>query len=274
MNQNLAAVQILSSFGVNAEYCTTNIEGTHQKPAGYVYAWVVGPEHMLYIGQGKYRRVFREHNNLGCTPSEADKYYLMCCKEWPEMWESRFIQFASLFGVPMSNKAAMFNREEIIKCRKAVSKAVSKEEQDTIIRRETGFRAGAPEGVMFEKFICDIYGKTRECMREELPEEYGYVHPKKGIHVKPPVIWTVNGETNTKQYFLKKYNISEANVLKRIERYNLTLEQAVSFPKVEGHRYGRDRRALPEQWKAMGLTWEGMDSCQMPKKANCTSKNA
>lgn len=274
MNQSLAAVQILSSFGVNAEYCTTNIEGTHQKPAGYVYAWVIGPEHMLYIGQGKIKRVFSEHTNLGCTAKEANKYFLMCCKEKPEYWESCFIQFASLFGVPMLNKATMFGREDIIKCRKAISKATCKEEQDAIIRKSTGFYTDYLDGVLFEKFIFDVYGKTRECMREELPEGYGYVHPKKGMHVKPPVIWTVNGETNTKQYFLKKYNISEANVLKRIERYNLTLEQAVSFPKVEGHRYGRDRRALPEQWKAMGLTWEGMDSCQMPKKANLTSKNA
>lgn len=73
-----------------------------------------------------------------------------------------------------------------------------------------------------------------------------------GLHRRPKTIWTAFGETKPALELCEQYKVAYGRVVGLMQKYGLSLEQALTMPKVPS---GMNRRAM-EYWKSLGLFQE------------------
>ncbi len=70
-----------------------------------------------------------------------------------------------------------------------------------------------------------------------------------GAHIRPKVFWTAFGETKTAQEFCEEYNANYGRVVGLVKKYGMSIEQALTIPKVPREM---NRRAM-DYWRSLGL---------------------
>lgn len=70
-----------------------------------------------------------------------------------------------------------------------------------------------------------------------------------GLHRKPKTMWAAFGETKPALELCEQYKVDYGRVVGLMQKYGLSLEQALTMPKVPS---GMNRKAM-EYWKSLGL---------------------
>lgn len=100
-----------------------------------------------------------------------------------------------------------------------------------------------------KEFIKAYSGRCYNSMSNPEWHEDNHAFPKE--RYEPKIYWTAFGETKPAKDWCEKFKTSSAVVKKRMERYGMSIEDALSQPSVPKEM--RHPTKIKEYWKSQGL---------------------
>lgn len=241
---------------INTDYCVDYMNDMYMCGEKYVYGWRNQHGDLIYIGQGVLERTCATNKSSRCSGfnehSDGALYLYFFAKRVSKgaaiEIEKMLIQRCALSGIKLANARDVLTDWEKEYFEKKINNATV--DDNNYLKKlyddyEEAIETHKEVVRLFDVFLDTIQTQT----------DFGGTISAKAF-VKPDrdkdrrYYWTIDGVTKPAVEWCKKYGRSYGNVVYRMEKFGISLEQALTLPNVQ---YSKKKGNSMQQWKAMGL---------------------
>lgn len=241
---------------INTDYCVDYTNDLYMCGEKYVYGWRNQYGELIYIGQGCLERTYTISKSArnGCFNEHANgKLYLyFFAKRVSKITaleiEKMLIQRCCLKGIEIANTKEVLTKWEARYFNKRAD-GLQVDGNDAVEKQYGDYE----EALLRHKDVVAKFDLFLDDIRKQSNAETDIAGKE---FVKPDRTrdrrnyWTIDGVSKPATVWCKEYGRSYANVMYRVENFNISLSQALTLPNVQ---YSKKKGDAMQQWKAMGL---------------------